>query len=66
MDDRWATLPTSAVTAASTLWTWAHVTVRKGKRERRTGTEDNNNVISTRSHMVETGKGRRGDGGIDV
>jgi len=31
--NRWATLPTSAVMAVSTLIHWAHVTMRKGGRE---------------------------------
>ena len=35
----------------------------RGEREGRTGTEDNGNAVSTRSHMVETRKGEEGDGG---
>ena len=57
--DGWATLPTSAVTAMSSLWPWAHVSVNKREGDG-WGWRDDGNVVSTWSHMAEIEKGEEG------
>jgi hypothetical protein len=60
VDDGWATLPISAVTATSVLWPRAHVSVNKRERGDGRGRRDDDNAVSTRSHKVEIEKGEEG------
>jgi hypothetical protein len=76
-NDRWATLPTSAVMAASVLWPWAHVSVKREREGNGGGRRDDGSAFPPGPHggdreggervMVTDGGGRRdvgtGDGG---